>query len=133
MDEKQEPFMLYFQIDRDRLIVVVAVLKADRLLWVLLILTSDREEFWAHNMYLILTENTAQQFHLPHFKEGKMLLFCQENWSIYLMQHSLSAFLYSSPHSISLQDVCRGFRSLEVNMSGPIQGLFFLPSIFFFK
>lgn len=68
--------MLYFQIDTHTLI---AVLKSERLLWFLLILTSDREELWAQNMYLILTENTAQQFHLPDIKEGKMLLFCQEN------------------------------------------------------
>lgn len=61
--------MLYFQIHTDTLIVAVAVLKAERLLRFLLILTSDREELWAQNMYLILTENTAQQFHLPHIKE----------------------------------------------------------------
>lgn len=63
--------MLYFQIDTHSLIAVVAVLRAERFLWFLLILTSDRGQLWAQNMYLILTENTAQQFYLPLSKKEK--------------------------------------------------------------
>lgn len=97
VDEKPEPFMFYFQVET--LFNSSSSSAYSREAFVaLLVLTCDRGELWAPNTSLISAENTAQKLHLPHIKEGKMLLFCQENGSIYLMQRFLQhRVCFSSP------------------------------------